>query len=145
MNPPKTKLFSTMMGYEAGRFYDGNRFSLDVMPELNLSSSLQLSASYRLDKVRFPERNQKFTNNIARIKVTYMFNTKLSASSYIQLNETGNVLITNFRLRYNPKDGNDFYLVFNDLRNLNKSESVINTPPFLSRTILTKYTHTFIL
>jgi hypothetical protein len=144
-NTPKTKLFSTMVGYEAGGFYDGNRFSLDVMPELNLSSSLQLSASYRLDKVGFPDRNQKFTNNIARIKVTYMFNTKISASSYVQLNETDNMLITNFRLRYNPKDGNDFYLVFNDIRNLNKSESVIKVPPFLNRTILLKYTHTFIL
>jgi hypothetical protein len=144
-NTPKTKLFSTMVGYETGGFYDGNRFSLDVMPELNLSSSLQLSASYRLDKVRFPDRNQKFTNNIARVKVTYMFNTKISASSYIQLNESDNVLITNFRLRYNPKDGNDFYLVFNDLRLLNKTSTAISVPSFLNRTILLKYTHTFVL
>jgi hypothetical protein len=144
-NTPKTKLFSTMLGYEAGEFYDGNRFSLDVMPEMNLSSSLQLSASYRLDKVRFPDRNQKFTNNIARMKVTYMLNTKMSASSYVQLNETENVLVTNFRLRYNPRDGNDFYLVFNDLRFLNKTGSAISEPSFLNRTILFKYTHTFVL
>ena len=144
-NTPKTKLFSTMIGYEAGGFFDGNRFSLDAMPELNLSSSLQISASYRLDRVRFPDRNQEFTNNIARLKVTYMFNTKISASSYIQLNETENILVTNFRLRYNPKDGNDLYLVFNDLRNLKKSDSGLKEPSFLNRTILLKYTHTFVL
>jgi hypothetical protein len=115
------------------------------MPELNLSSSLQISASYRLDRVRFPDRNQEFTNNIARLKVTYMFNTKISASSYIQLNETENILVTNFRLRYNPKDGNDLYLVFNDLRNLKKSDSGLKEPSFLNRTILLKYTHTFVL
>ena len=144
-NTPKTKLFSTIVGMRAGGFTTGKRFSLDAMPELNLSSSLQLSASYRLDRVRFPDRNQKFTNNIARMKVTYMFNTKISASSYVQLNENENVLVTNFRLRYNPKDGSDFYLVFNELRNLKKSDSIIKEPSFLNRTLLLKYTHTFVL
>jgi hypothetical protein len=145
LNTPKTKLFTTMLGYDAGGFYDGNRFSLQAMPELNLSSSLQLSASYQLDKVHFRERIQKFTNNIARVKITYMFSTKISASSYVQLNEVDNVLITNFRLRYNPKDGSDFYLVFNDFRNLKSTNSTIKDPSYLNRTILLKYTHTFIL
>jgi hypothetical protein len=144
-NTPKTKTLSAGFGYEAGGFYDGRHISFQTMPELNLSSSLQLSASYQLDWVKFPERNQKFTNNIARVKVTYMFNTKLSASSYIQLNESDNVLITNFRLRYNPRDGNDLYLVFNDLRNLNNTDGTVKNPPFLNRTILLKYTYTFIL
>jgi hypothetical protein len=145
MNTPRTNRLSTMLGYEAGGFYDGSRFSLEAMPEFNVSSSFQLSASYQFDHVNFPDRNQKFSNNLARIKLTYMLNTKISASSYVQLNESDNVLITNFRLRYNPRDGNDFYLVFNELRFLKNRNMGISQPPFLNRTLLLKYTHTFIL
>jgi len=143
MNSPRTKKFIANIGYEAGEFYDGRRVSFEFSPELNISSSLQLSGTYKIDKVNFSARMQEFTNNIARLKLTYMLNTKVSASSFVQYNETDNILITNFRLRYNPKDGNDFYLVFNDLRNADKTNSGIKSPPFLNRTLLLKYTHTF--
>ncbi|NQU88100.1 MAG: carbohydrate binding family 9 domain-containing protein [Mariniphaga sp.] len=143
LNSPRTKKIVTRLGIDGGGFYDGNRFSVEFEPEFNLSSSLQLSASYQMDKVNFSTRNQSFTNNIARIKATYMLNTELSASSFVQFNEVDNILVTNFRLRYNPRDGNDFYLVFNDIRNADKSGSSPKLPPYLSRTLLLKYTHTF--
>jgi hypothetical protein len=143
MNSPKTKTFSATIGYEAGEFYDGNRVSFEFSPEFNLSSSLQFSGTYKIDRVNFSARSQEFTNNLARLKLTYMLNTKISASSFVQYNQSDNILITNFRLRYNPKDGNDFYLVFNDLREASKADSGINPLPFLNRTLLLKYTHTF--
>ena len=140
---PQTKKIVASVGFDGGEFYDGNRFSVEFEPEFNISSSLQLTASYQMDKVDFSSRNQSFTNNIARIKATYMLNTKLSVSSYAQYNEIDNILITNFRLRYNPRDGNDFYLVFNDIRNADKAGSTPELPSYLSRTVLLKYTHTF--
>jgi hypothetical protein len=143
LNSPRTKKFATMVGFEAGQFYDGNRVSLELNPEFSLSSSFQLSATYKIDQVKFSSRSQEFTNNIARLKLTYMLDTKISASSFVQYNQAENLLITNFRLRYNPKDGNDFYLVFNDLRFAEKINSGIKSPPFLNRTLLLKYTHTF--
>jgi hypothetical protein len=142
-NTPRTKKVVADFGFDAGGFYDGNQFSASVESDFNLSTSLQLSATYQLDKVKFPNRNQQFTNNIARVKATYMLNTKLSVSSFIQYNELDNILLTNFRLRYNPSDGNNLYLVLNDLRNADKSDPTIELPPYLNRTILLKYTHTF--
>jgi len=70
-------------------------------------------------------------------------NTKLSMSAFIQYNETDNILITNYRLRYNPSDGNDFYLVLNDMRNSDKNQEGIKLPSFINQTLLIKYTHTF--
>jgi len=142
-NSPRTKKLVGMIGYETGRFYDGNRTSFELSPELNLSSSFQVSAVYQLDHVSFSSRNQKFTNNIGKLKLTYMLNTKLSMSAFIQYNETENLLITNYRLRYNPRDGNDFYLVLNDIRNSDKNHGGTMLPPFLNQTVLLKYTHTF--
>jgi len=143
LNSPRTKKLVGMIGYDAGQFYDGNRTSFELSPELNLSSSFQLSAAYQFDHVSFSSRNQKFTNNIGKLKLTYMLNTKLSMSAFIQYNETDNILITNYRLRYNPSDGNDFYLVLNDMRNSDKNQEGIKLPPFISQTLLIKYTHTF--
>ena len=72
-----------------------------------------------------------------------MLNTKLSMSAYLQYNELENMVLSNFRLRYNPRDGNDFYLVLNDSRFADKSDLTPTPPGFLSQTILLKYTHTF--
>ncbi|SHI81957.1 hypothetical protein SAMN05444280_106110 [Tangfeifania diversioriginum] len=142
-NTPRTKKVVADFSIDGGGFYDGKQFSVEFEPEFNLSSSVQLSATYKLDKVNFPDQNQSFTNNIARIKATYMLNTKLSMSSFIQYNEIDNILLTNFRLRYTPRDGNNLYLVLNDLRNADKAGTTPELPAFINRTILLKYTHTF--
>jgi hypothetical protein len=143
ISSPKTKKIAASLEYQAGEFYDGNLYSIALNPELSLSSSFQISGSYQMDKVSFSSRSQKFTNNIARLKLTYMLNTKVSLSSFVQYNEIDNIIITNFRLRYNPRDGNDFYLVFNDLRNADNSEFTMKQPSYNNRTIMLKYTHTF--
>lgn len=140
---PRTKKLGIELGLEGGEFYDGNRFSISITPKYNISASVQLSASYQLDKVDFPTRKQNYINNIARLKAIYMINTKLSMSSFVQYNEGDNILLNNFRLHYNPRDGNDFYLIFNDLRNADKSRMSLAPPDYLNRTILVKYTHTF--
>lgn len=142
-NSPRTKKLVGMVGFEAGQFYDGNRVSFNVDPELNLSSSFQITAGYQFDHVIFPTRDQKFTNNIGKVKITYMVNTKISMSAFVQYNEIDNILITNYRLRYNPRDGNDFYLVLNDMRNSKKTGSDDLLPPFINQTVMLKYTHTF--
>jgi hypothetical protein len=72
-----------------------------------------------------------------------MVNTKISMSAFVQYNEIDNILITNYRLRYNPRDGNDFYLVLNDMRNSKNTDSGDLLPPFINQTVLLKYTHTF--
>jgi hypothetical protein len=74
-----------------------------------------------------------------------MFSTKLSATLFVQYVNTEDELITNFRLRYNPREGNDFFLVFNDFRGITDSYSIPERPKFFNKTIMVKYTHTFIL
>ncbi|WP_321369999.1 DUF5916 domain-containing protein [uncultured Draconibacterium sp.] len=140
---PRTKKLVGRLGLNGGEFYDGTQYTLDLDADFNLSASLQFSGTYRYDRVEFSTRNQQFSNNIARVKATYMLNTKISLSSFVQYNEGGNIIVTNLRLRYNPRDGNDLYVVFNDLRNADKSGAVPEMPKYLSRTIMLKYTHTF--
>lgn len=83
------------------------------------------------------------TNHIIGIKALYMFDTRLSVNAFIQYNTALNGIITNFRLRYNPKEGNDLYLVFNEDRNTDLYRELPNFPVYSSRAIMLKYTYTF--
>lgn len=129
----------------AGGFYDGNRFTVGVEPVWNIGSSLQLSLAYEYNQVKFPARNQDFTGNIARFKTQIMFTTALSVSAFVQYNSVENDFSSNIRFRYNPREGNDFYIVFNEERNTYRKIEDPWLPVFNNRSVLLKYTYTFIL
>ncbi|NSW93450.1 MAG: carbohydrate binding family 9 domain-containing protein [Bacteroidales bacterium] len=129
-----------------GQFYDGRRIGFRAEPNLNLSASLNLSLSYEFNAIRFPERatNNSLDIHSVNLKALYMLSTKLSASLLVQYVNTEDDLITNFRLRYNPREGNDFYIVYNDYRGINRLNSIPELPGFFNKTIMVKYIHTFI-
>ena len=53
-------------------------------------------------------------------------------------------MIGNIRLRYNPREGNDFFLVYNETKpSSNYSFGDVPEVGFFSRMILLKYVHTF--
>ena len=143
-NPLNRRLYFQANLY-AGSFYDGRRLTLGLSPRWNVSPSLELSGTYLLNYVTFPDRDRTFTAHITRLRALAMFSTKFSASAFIQHNNTDDALITNFRLRYNPREGNDFYLVLNEDRTLGNSGMIPELPNFNNRTIMLKYSYTFIL
>jgi hypothetical protein len=145
LNSPETNKFLLGIDVFAGTFYDGNRVTIGVEPAWNIGSSLQLGVEYEYNILNFKSRNQSFTEGVAGIKALVMFTTKFSASAFIQFNGAEDALITNFRLRYNPREGNDFYLVFNEGRNTYRDIENPRLPLYESRSILLKYTYTFTL
>ena len=126
-----------------GYFYDGTRYSFSVSPTWSVSQHLELSSDFQYNAVDLPKRDQKFRATIVRLRVKYNLNTRFFMSTFAQWNSFGERITLNFRLRYNPKDGNDLYLVYNE--NLEYGNENEMPPPPLSqnRTILIKYTHTF--
>lgn len=128
-----------------GQYYDGNQFTTRIMSTIKFGSFLSLEPSYEYDRIRFPSRNQLFDGHIGGLKMLIMLNKKLSISSLIQYSNIDHGIVTNVRLRFNPSEGNDFYFVFNEGRNIqiNREYPVLN--PVANRGVLVKYTYTFIL
>ena len=143
LNTSESKILSLGIDGYAGTFYDGNRLTVGLEPLWNIGSSLQLGLAYEYNHVNFPVRDQAFTGNIARFKTLLMFTTKLSINAFVQYNSTENSLSTNFKLRYNPREGNDFYVVLNEGRNTYRDLEDPRLPAFNNRSILLKYTYTF--
>jgi hypothetical protein len=130
-----------------GQFYDGFRYGMQAEPNLNVSSSFRMSLSYQYNALRFPDRAEESSADLhlVNVKAIYMFSTKLSASVMMQYANTEEELVTNFRLRYNPREGNDFYIVYNGGRNTYRDLDDPRLPLYNSRALLLKYTYTFIL
>jgi len=72
-----------------------------------------------------------------------MFSTKLSVNAFLQFNSLINNFIGNIRLRYNPREGNDLYIVYNDNLNTTRYSEIPTLPVYNSRTLVLKYTYTF--
>jgi hypothetical protein len=139
------KSFSGNITAETGSFYDGWKTSLATAPMLDAGANLNLSLTYNLDIVNFSYRDTKFTNHIVGFKGLLTLTTKTSLSAFIQYNTSVNKVMTNIRFRFNPREGNDFYIVYDEGLNTNLLRDVPKLTYSAGRTILLKYTYTFIL
>lgn len=144
INSTQTNRF--FMGFDiwAGSYYDGNRFSFGLEPGWNVGSSLQLAMTYDQNFINFKNR-ESFSGGVVGLKALLMLSTRTSISTFIQYNSAEHAAVTNFRLRYNPREGNDFYLVFNEGRNTYRDIEDPRLPVYNIRSLLLKYTYTFIL
>jgi hypothetical protein len=127
----------------SGKFYDGWINSFSLSPNLTLGESWNIYLSYSLNDIHFRTRNTYLLTHLAGIKLLYMYSTSLSASSYLQYNSLSNDFIWNVRFRFNPREGNDFYIVYNDNINSERKRSEPTLPFSNQRAILLKYTYTF--
>jgi len=128
---------------KAGSFYDGRRITFTLTPRANISAHLQLEGTYQLNRVEFPDRYQKFTGHIARLRTLAFLNVKHSFIAFIQYNSENNTIITNLRYHYNPREGNDFYIVYDEGLNTEREREIPILPPISNRTIMLKYNYTF--
>jgi len=131
--------------FSGGSFFDGTRQTFEIAPTWNISPHLEFGGAYIFNRVRFEERNQKFSGNIIRIRVKGALNTKYSGNAFFQYNGETNQTSVNIRLRYNPKEGNDLYLVYSELFNEENSNSMPVPPRSESKSLIIKYSYTFSL
>jgi hypothetical protein len=143
---PSNRLVSFNYMLTMGQYYDGTYIDLTpAQVNFRISSNVNFGLSYRYSQVDIKERDQQFISHIVRLKSEFTFTTKLSLLMYFQYSSLDKFGVNNIRFRYNPREGNDLYIVFNGDYNTHLTRE---TPelPFMNRNILTiKYTYTFIL
>ena len=69
---------------------------------------------------------------------------KLSVEELIQYNNLAHSVSSNVRFRYNPREGNDFFVVVNQGTNTDLFRFEPTLPRLNDRTIILKYTYTFV-
>lgn len=129
--------------FAAGSFFGGWRSSLQLTPTWNASRYFRMTGMYQLDRIGFPDRDEAFTSHIGRVRLEVTPNVKYSVQAFIQYISAIDGVVGNIRFRYNPSEGNDLYLVYNERLHTNRSVADPRIPLSLNRTFLLKYTYTF--
>ncbi|MHC4233547.1 MAG: carbohydrate binding family 9 domain-containing protein [Planctomycetota bacterium] len=140
--PPGRRLRSFIGGGVQG-FYDGWLANVWLFPVWHVSRFLELSTLYSVDFVRFPDRDQGFDSHILRLRIGAALDTRFSVNSFIQFSNVSDFAAANVRLRYNFREGNDLWFVYNEGFNLDRQRMDPALPLTDDRTILLKYTYTF--
>ena len=140
---PMGGLLGAMSMVEAGSFYDGWRATFRIMPNWSILPDLNLSGQYEYNRVKFPERGQELIAHLVMIRLLATLNTKFSILTFVQYNGAEDLAIGNIRLRYNPREGNDLYLVYNEILNTDRLGKIPYPPRSGGRALLLKYSYTF--
>ncbi len=142
---PGGQEFSSGFNMSYGSFYDGTKFSFSVNPKWIVSRYLEINASYNYDKLSFTKRQQFLESHLLRVRTLLALNTKLTLAALIQYNSTALLSLANVRFRYNPSEGHDLYIVYNEQYNSNRRRRHPALPLTRNRALLAKYTYTFTL
>lgn len=127
-----------------GSFYDGWRGQLNLEPTWSLSKFVEFTLAYEYSHLRFSDRDQTADVHLIGLKTQIGFNIKISLNAFVQYNTSENIVAANVRFRYNFREGNDFWVVFNQNMNTDRHRQEPSLALTESRTVLIKYTHTFI-
>jgi hypothetical protein len=135
----------TGLDLRSGTFYDGTRTQVILTPTWNVSPHLELGADYQRSRLRFSKRDQSEDLQVVRVRVRAALDVRASGNAFVQYNSTTDRFDLNVRLRYAFAEGTDFWLVYNEGLDTERSRDLAGVrPPFsLARTLLLKYTHTF--
>jgi hypothetical protein len=140
---PQTQLRKVSFGLDAGSFFDGWRSTVSIEPTWFVSRHLELTGEYEYSRIRFPDRDQRFDAHVARLRIGTALNTMLSANAFVQYNSTVDRFSTNLRLRYNFREGNDLWVVYDEQLNTDRHRTLPVLPTSGARTVIVKYTYTF--
>lgn len=124
-------------------FYDGWRSKGEIGYVWNASKHLELSSEYEFNAIRFPDRDQGFDAHLARLRMQGALNTHVSLNAFLQYNSVSRRVTTNLRFRYNFREGNDLWIVYNEDLNTERDRLFPTLPRSQERTLLLKYTYTF--
>jgi hypothetical protein len=141
-SPSSARLLRTSLSVNAGQFFDGWRLTASLSPAWNLSRHFELIGTYQFNRVEFASRGQDLTAHVLRLRTRVALSTRLSGAALVQYNSAANAVSLNARVRYNPREGNDLYLVFNESLVTDRFGFLPERPLTDNRTVMVKYVHT---
>ena len=132
------RAFAPSIEISSGDFFNGDITSIEAGIEWRPNNKLFMNLEYEYNDVELPAGD--FVTRLIQVRANYAFNVRWSWVNLIQYDNESSEVGINSRLRWNPRSGQDFYLVINHgfdaesaFRNLRSVESQVSL----------KYTHTF--
>ena len=121
----------------AGEYFDGSLYTLTLSPEWRASAHLRVSAEIQVDRLEFAARGERVWSQLARLRALLSATPRLSLTTVLQANTSGDLATANLRLRYNAREGHDLFVVYGHHHNLEQTTGTARSG------LLVKYTRSF--
>ena len=136
--------FRPQLSSTLGQFYDGARYTIGFSSEWNISSHFEIGNDYEYNKIRFKKRGQQFHTHLNRLRFRFALDTHLSLTTFAQYNSEIEKTSINARFRYNFEEGNDLWIVYDNILNTERTQIGLPHLPFSNyQALLIKFTYTF--
>jgi Domain of unknown function (DUF5916)/Carbohydrate family 9 binding domain-like len=131
-----------------GDFYGGKLFTGSPSVNYIVNRFLRFGIDYEYNQINFPAKFSEtgeavFTSNLIAVNVNVTQSSKFSIKLLAQYDDGSDSFGGNLRLRYNPREGTDLYIVYNSTINTNRLEAKPNLPIIDQQAIVVKYSVTF--
>ncbi|MCH6547617.1 MAG: hypothetical protein IH798_04145 [Gemmatimonadetes bacterium] len=140
-------LFRTTFDLRVGSFYDGRQVQVKAKPVWNISRFLELSGEYEGNFLRFPGRDAAVDIHLARLRLRAATSARLSAAVLAQYDSVSDLIGINLRIRYNVREGTDFWFVYDEGLNSERTRDNVERrlPLSETRAVRVKFTYTLAL
>lgn len=143
---PSAKAFSYNFNIRVGDLFSSKFLRFENNLEWVVFQDLGVGLFYNYNPIFKNGWNSDEIINVhlARLKFLYTLSTKLSLSGFLQGTSDGNIGLGNLRFRYNPREGVDLFLVYNNVTELDRifvtNEFQQSVP---EQVLIAKLTYTF--
>ena len=132
-----------------GDFYGGSIFSINPSINYIFSQHFNAELGVNYNNIDFPKEFSSTgktdeSRTVFTSRFNYAFSPTTSLKALMQYDNVSESLGSNIRLRYNPIEGTDFYLVYNQNYNTNRFTEIPVLPAIQNQSLILKFSHTFI-
>ena len=124
--------------YYKGEFFNGDRVEMSAELDWRPNRRLNMGVEYEYNDIELP--NGHFVTRLMAINANVAFNVRWSWLNLIQYDNESESVGINSRLRWNPRAGQDLYIVINHGYSAEESFSRLRSE---QSQYAVKYTHTF--
>lgn len=144
----QTKLLNYSMTGQVNGFYSGSRYNFLLSGYYAINRNFRFTYKYEFNSFQFPERfslseSPDYQSNLVAGGVAYAQSIYFSIRALIQYDDISKTIGNNFRIRFNPKEGTDLFIVYNPRVNTafpNTERMVVD-----QQTFIIKFSKTFSL
>ncbi len=148
INSPQKSSFRGDLSIELLDFYGGRRIT--VAPDLTYVFNKYIKAQviYQMNRIRFPASfsdngDAQYLSHLVSLNLYLFLSSKFSIKLLSQYDNLSNSLGSNLRLRYNPCEGTDLYIVYNSGMNTQVNRPDPHLPVIANQAIVVKFSKTF--
>jgi len=127
-----------MPSLEGGQYFGGERVAPGMSVVLRATEHVVLTGNYTFNYIKFADNQPSFVSHLGLVRALIMLNAQLSLTTFAQIKSVAGSTLVNARLRYNPREGHDLYLVYDNSRSYDDRDPTLN-----QQTFLLKYAYTF--